>query len=75
MGHYDDCRDAYVEKQKKLAYKRSRITAKGLSPYKLESEYHRYKDCKRLLNSMEQFQRVVDEYENSKELKWEDFGD
>jgi hypothetical protein len=73
MGHYDEQREEYEERQEILAKKRSRLKDLGYDPYEMERAAKDYWRSKSHLESVPYHQAKVDEYEASTDLKWDEF--
>jgi hypothetical protein len=73
MGHYDEQREKYEERQETLAKKRSRLMALGYDPDKMEKAAEGYRMSKSHLEDVPYHQAKVDEYEASNDLKWDEF--
>ena len=73
MGHYDEQREEYEERQDTLAEKRYRLRALGYDPYKMEMAAEGYRRSKSHLEAVAYHQAKVDEYEASNDLKWDEF--
>jgi hypothetical protein len=73
MGHYDEQREEYEERQEILAKKRRRLRDLGYDPCKMETAAEDYRRSKSHLEAVTYHQAKVDEYESSTDLKWDEF--